>query len=78
MFLRALKILADSTDKKIRAFIIGDGEERAAIEQMARDLGLRFNNEDLKESNILTFTSWIRRCGCIQRRLRHHSPYFIQ
>ena len=60
MFLKALKKVADQTTKKVRAFIIGDGEERASIEQMARDLDLRFNNEDLKEPNILTFTSWIR------------------
>ena len=60
MFLRALKIVADSTNRRIRAFIIGDGEERTVIEQMARDLGLPFNNEDLRESNILTFTSWIK------------------
>jgi glycosyltransferase involved in cell wall biosynthesis len=60
MFLKGLKIVADKTSKKIRAFIIGDGEERANIEQMASDLGLKFNNNDLKERNILTFTSWIK------------------
>jgi glycosyltransferase involved in cell wall biosynthesis len=60
MFLKGLKIVADKTSKKIRAFIIGDGEERANIEQMARDLGLKFNNNDLKERNVLTFTSWIK------------------
>ncbi|MCW3125870.1 MAG: hypothetical protein JWO03_1528 [Bacteroidetes bacterium] len=60
MFLKGLKLVADKTKKKIRAFIIGDGEERANVEQMARDLGLKFNNADLKERNILTFTSWIK------------------
>jgi glycosyltransferase involved in cell wall biosynthesis len=60
MFLKGLKIVADKTKKKIRAFIIGDGDQRAQVEQMARDLGLKFNNEDLRERNILTFTSWIK------------------
>lgn len=60
MFLKALRIVADKTSKKIRAFIIGDGEERAKTEQMARELGLKFNNNDLRERNILTFTSWIK------------------
>ena len=60
MFLKALKIVSEKTTKKIRAFIIGDGEDRANIEKMATDLGLKFNNADLREKNILTFTSWIK------------------
>jgi glycosyltransferase involved in cell wall biosynthesis len=60
MFLQGLKIVSEKTTKKIRAFIIGDGEDRAHVEQMARDLGLKFNNDNLKEANILTFTSWIK------------------
>ncbi len=60
MFLKALKIVSEKTTKKIRAFIIGDGEDRANIEKMATDLGLKFNNANLREKNILTFTSWIK------------------
>lgn len=60
LFLKALKIVAGKTTKKIRAFIIGDGEERNVIEQTAITLGLKFNNNDLHEKNILTFTSWIK------------------
>ncbi len=60
LFLNALKLVASKTNKKIRAFIIGDGELRADIEQAARDLGISFNNDDLSASNLLTFTSWIR------------------
>ncbi len=60
LFLKALKIVSDRTTKKIRAFIIGDGEERNMIEQTATVLGLKFNNNNLREKNILTFTSWIK------------------
>ncbi|HLP49778.1 MAG TPA: glycosyltransferase [Chitinophagales bacterium] len=60
LFLKALKIVADKTTKKIRAFIIGDGETRAQVELQATQLGLKFNNADLQEKNILTFTSWIK------------------
>lgn len=60
LFLKALKIVQGKTTKKVRAFIIGDGEERAAIELQAQTLGLPFNNDNLKEKNLLTFTSWIK------------------
>ncbi len=60
LFLKAVKIVSEKTTQKIRAFIIGDGEERKKIEQLAITLGLKFNNENLREKNILTLTSWIK------------------
>ena len=60
LFLKALKIVSEKTTQRIRAFIIGDGEDRKRIEQMAFSLGLKFNNENLQEKNVLTFTSWIK------------------
>jgi len=60
LFLNALKSVSTKSSKKIRAFIIGDGESRKQIEQQAQSLGLSFNNIDKQEKNILTFTSWIK------------------
>lgn len=60
LFLKALKTISGQTQKKIRAFIIGDGEERKAIENLATELGLSFNNQNLMEKNLLTFTSWLK------------------
>lgn len=54
LFLRGLKIVAEKTNKRIRALIIGDGESREVLENKANELGL-LNTE----KNILTFTSWI-------------------
>lgn len=60
LFLQAVKMVSAKTTQKIRAFIIGDGEERPKLQQLANELGLRFNNANKTESNILTFTSWIK------------------
>jgi glycosyltransferase involved in cell wall biosynthesis len=61
MFLEAVKYVKEHTNRKIRAFIVGDGEERQVIEATAAQLGLDFTDA-AKSSNkaILTFTSWIK------------------
>ncbi|MBL4652837.1 MAG: glycosyltransferase [Flavobacteriales bacterium] len=58
LFLRGIKQVTNNADKKIRAFIIGDGELRAELEQLCKDLDLEFGGE--KEAKLITFTSWIR------------------
>ncbi len=61
LFLQALKQVLGQTDKKVRAFIIGDGEEREALETLAEELSIPFATEkDLSQPQPLTFTSWIR------------------
>ncbi len=61
LFLEALKIVSSKTSRKVRAFIIGDGESRAEIETKARELNIPFTDgTTANEKTLLTFTSWIR------------------
>jgi glycosyltransferase involved in cell wall biosynthesis len=57
-FLAAIKELSGKSKRKIRAFIIGDGESRSMVEQEASKLEIAFS--DGREKTLLTFTSWIR------------------
>lgn len=61
LFLQGLKYVSERTGKKIRGFIIGDGESREEIEQQARDMDIPFAVDDFgKSAALLTFTSWIK------------------
>ena len=54
-FLDAMKVIFDNTSKKVRAFIVGDGEERDNIESYAKKLNIdfvRFTEEKKKRLNI--------------------------
>lgn len=59
LFLEALKIVSEKTTKKIRAFIIGDGELRSVVEAKAAELNIPFTDA-AGEKALLTFTSWIK------------------
>lgn len=61
LFLEALKIVSGRTSKKIRGFIIGDGEDRSTIEAKARELNISFiDSTKTNDKALLTFTSWIK------------------
>jgi glycosyltransferase involved in cell wall biosynthesis len=61
LFLEALKIVSSKTSKKIRAFVVGDGEDRQKIEAKATELNLKFiDGTKTNEKSLLTFTSWIK------------------
>lgn len=61
LFLEGIKRVSETTSQKIRAFIIGDGENRNLIETKAQALGLAFSDATRSSDNtILTFTSWIK------------------
>ena len=57
LFLQAIKHAATHSSKKIRAFIIGDGETKKKLEERAKQLGMSFTNGYDKNA-LLTFTSW--------------------
>jgi len=57
-FIETLAKLLKKTDQPIRAFIIGDGEDRALIEAAAQEAGIDFS--DGSQPATLTFTSWIK------------------
>jgi glycosyltransferase involved in cell wall biosynthesis len=59
LFLKAIRYVLDRSDKKIRAFIIGDGETRNDLETIAMESGIRFTTEkSLEHNQPLVFTSW--------------------
>lgn len=61
LFLEALKNISGKTTKKIRAFIIGDGELRPDLEAAADALNIPFaDGSGSSKKPLLTFTSWIR------------------
>ncbi len=61
LFLEGLKIVSEQTSKKIRAFIIGDGEYRQSIETKANELNIPFTDgTKTNDRALLTFTSWIK------------------
>lgn len=60
LFLRSVALLAKQTSKKIRFFLIGDGEDRKMLIQLCKQLDLDsvyFPNEKRKAQ--VTFCSWI-------------------
>lgn len=61
LFLRALKSVLDRTTKKVRAFIVGDGESKDEIIALATELGIDFCQSSIQLKKApLTLTSWIK------------------
>jgi glycosyltransferase involved in cell wall biosynthesis len=75
LFLDVIQQVSRSTGKRIRAFVVGDGEERDRLQQRVRDLGLSqtmgplfnghgfgygVNGKPMVDPATVTFTSWIR------------------
>jgi len=61
MFVNALKKVLDKTTKKVRAFVVGDGECRDEIISLTKSLEIPFNYyPEEKNCKQLVFTSWIK------------------
>lgn len=59
LFLKAIANVLHNSNKKIKAFIIGDGETRSALEIAAAQEGIPFSKpNDSNHSAPLVFTSW--------------------
>jgi glycosyltransferase involved in cell wall biosynthesis len=59
LFLKAIKHVFDNSPKKIKAFIVGDGETRKDLENVALEVGISFSTENSAEHiHPLVFTSW--------------------
>jgi glycosyltransferase involved in cell wall biosynthesis len=59
LFLKAIKHVFNNTRRKVKAFIIGDGETRLDLENVAREVNISFSTETAAEHNYpLVFTSW--------------------
>jgi glycosyltransferase involved in cell wall biosynthesis len=70
MFIRAWKSANDKTTKKIRAFIVGDGEDRTKVENLAKELGMSVCTQNFEKSDCsLTFTSWIKEIDVVNAGL---------
>lgn len=59
LFLKAMAILKHRTQKKIRAFIVGDGQEKSRIMNLCTELGLSYS-ETVDARATVTFTSWLK------------------
>jgi len=57
LFLEGINYLLNKTSKKIKAFIIGDGETRQALERRAGQLNMSFTNNHHTNASLI-FTSW--------------------
>ena len=59
LFLKAIKHVLDNSGRKIKAFIIGDGETRADLERLSTEAGIAFSTQASPEHpHPLVFTSW--------------------
>ncbi|HNW98248.1 MAG TPA: glycosyltransferase [Bacteroidales bacterium] len=61
LFLQSIKDISEKTKKKIRVFIVGDGESKMDILKKTKELNLSFTeNKSESKNNLITFTSWIK------------------
>ncbi|MGE0561503.1 MAG: glycosyltransferase [Flavobacteriales bacterium] len=61
LFIDAIKLVKPKTEKRIRVFIIGDGEEKENLISYCQNLNINFVEYTKRnEQALITFTSWIK------------------
>lgn len=61
LFIDSIKIVAQKSSKRIRGFIIGDGETKTSLEEYCNSIGVHYRSSDNQmESPVIEFTSWIK------------------
>lgn len=65
-FIDAIKTVMGQANKKIRWFIVGDGEEKNNVKTYAKSIGIQcFEGSSSKNKYVLTFTSWIKEADLV-------------
>lgn len=66
LFLTGIRHLLQNCSRKIKAFVVGDGETRLLLEAKCREMGIEFGTEkDGASHHPLLFTSWREDIDCI-------------
>lgn len=60
LFLKSFKYALDRSKKRIKAFVVGDGESRGELEDLCVELGLRFSSDSEDDVDVY-FTSWVKK-----------------
>lgn len=60
LFLKGAQKVLANTDKKIRFFIVGDGEERKRLQDLCSQLSLSYDTGIKPSKQNVIFTSWIK------------------
>lgn len=61
LFLKSVKYVKEKSKKRIRAFVVGDGENMEVLRNACSEIGLDWvDARQSKQKATLTFTSWIK------------------
>jgi len=60
LFLNAIKYVKQHSNKRVKAFIVGDGESRSEIEEQCSELDLTYSNDSEDDVDVY-FTSWVKK-----------------
>ncbi|NQY10157.1 MAG: glycosyltransferase [Flavobacteriales bacterium] len=61
LFIESIAAIAKKTNKKIKALIVGDGQEKENLQTLCAGLNVSFVNGSFTDKNeIIGFTSWIK------------------